>query len=148
MEIAGTLVGGVDAALEIVGVPIFPFDRINRDFAERTVRSTLGDERYVELYNAGRALTVEESSALAATVRPPSSDRRFDPTYRLTSRETEVLSLIANGLTDQAIANHLYISRRTVNSHVAHILTKLNVQTRLEAVNIAKILERNNQQLN
>lgn len=41
----------------------------------------------------------------------------------LSPRELEVLRLIADGLTDQAIADALFISRRTVSGHVIHILT-------------------------
>jgi len=52
----------------------------------------------------------------------------------LTPRETEVLRLVATGETDQWIADRLYLSRRTVNSHVANILSKLNVPSRREAV--------------
>ena len=44
----------------------------------------------------------------------------------LTAREMEVLHLVANGETDQQIADSLYVSRRTVNSHVSNILAKLD----------------------
>jgi DNA-binding NarL/FixJ family response regulator len=52
----------------------------------------------------------------------------------LTRRELEVLHLVARGETDQAIADRLYLSRRTVNSHVSHILAKLDVPSRKQAV--------------
>jgi DNA-binding CsgD family transcriptional regulator len=52
----------------------------------------------------------------------------------LTPRELEVLRLVAHGETDQRIADRLYLSRRTVNSHVSHILAKLDVPTRRVAV--------------
>jgi pimeloyl-ACP methyl ester carboxylesterase/DNA-binding CsgD family transcriptional regulator/class 3 adenylate cyclase len=51
----------------------------------------------------------------------------------LTRREQEILHLVATGLTDQEIANALFLSRRTVNAHVARILAKLDVRTRREA---------------
>jgi two-component system secretion system response regulator SalR len=44
-----------------------------------------------------------------------------------------VLRLIAMGRTDQEIAALLFLSRRTVNTHVAHLLAKLDVHSRLEA---------------
>jgi DNA-binding CsgD family transcriptional regulator len=46
----------------------------------------------------------------------------------------EVLHLVARGETDQRIADRLYLSRRTVNSHVSHILSKLDVPSRTAAV--------------
>jgi DNA-binding CsgD family transcriptional regulator len=55
----------------------------------------------------------------------------------LSSREIEVLRLIAEGLSDRAIAERLFISPRTVGSHVSNILNKLNVTTRAEAAAIA-----------
>ena len=58
---------------------------------------------------------------LAATRRHPAG---------LTPRETEVLGLLAEGLTDAAIAQQLVLSRRTVEHHVAAILAKLGVTSR------------------
>jgi DNA-binding NarL/FixJ family response regulator len=53
---------------------------------------------------------------------------------RLTRRELEVLHLVAHGETDQGIADQLYLSRRTINCHVANILAKLDVRSRTAAV--------------
>jgi DNA-binding NarL/FixJ family response regulator len=53
---------------------------------------------------------------------------------RLTRRELEVLELVARGETDQRIADRLYLSRRTINCHVANILAKLDVRSRTAAV--------------
>jgi DNA-binding NarL/FixJ family response regulator len=52
----------------------------------------------------------------------------------LTPRETEVLYRVAKGETDQQIADKLYLSRRTVSSHVSNILGKLGVANRRDAV--------------
>ena len=52
----------------------------------------------------------------------------------LTPREMEVLHLVARGDTDQDIADRLYVSRRTINSHVSNILSKLDVPSRRAAV--------------
>jgi DNA-binding NarL/FixJ family response regulator len=53
---------------------------------------------------------------------------------RLTQRELQVLHLVATGETDQRIADRLYLSRRTINCHVANILAKLEVPSRTAAV--------------
>ena len=52
----------------------------------------------------------------------------------LHDRELEVLKLAAKGMTNRAIADELYISERTVQTHFANIFRKLNVGSRTEAV--------------
>lgn len=57
--------------------------------------------------------------------------------YGLTDREFEVLLLMLDGLTNQAIADRLHVSPLTVKSHVSSVLSKLHVATRTEAVALA-----------
>jgi ATP/maltotriose-dependent transcriptional regulator MalT len=52
----------------------------------------------------------------------------------LTGRELEVLRLVADGLTNQAIAEKLFVSDHTVHRHLANILNKLSVSSRAAAV--------------
>ncbi|MBQ0140854.1 MAG: response regulator transcription factor [Kurthia sp.] len=52
----------------------------------------------------------------------------------LTEREYEVLLLISQGMTNQQIAEHLFIALKTVKTHVSNILSKLEVQDRTQAV--------------
>ncbi len=55
----------------------------------------------------------------------------------LTSREREILQLLADGMSNADVAEKLFISQETVKSHVRHILTKLEADTRTHAVAIA-----------
>src|SRR5690606_25177747 len=65
----------------------------------------------------------------------PMRERDTEPLPEaLTARELEVLQLLADGLPNKTIALHLRISEHTVKFHVSSILTKLNVQSRTEAV--------------
>jgi non-specific serine/threonine protein kinase len=52
----------------------------------------------------------------------------------LTRRETEVATLVAQGLTNRDIAGRFYLSIRTVDTHVDHVLTKLGFSTRTRLV--------------
>ncbi len=54
--------------------------------------------------------------------------RTADPLERLTDRERSVLSLMAEGRSNQAIGEHLFLTHRTVESHVRNILTKLGLE--------------------
>ncbi|MEH7501945.1 response regulator transcription factor [Neobacillus drentensis] len=56
------------------------------------------------------------------------------PHEDLTSREIEILLLMAEGKTNQDIADELFIALKTVKTHVSNILSKLNVQDRTQAV--------------
>jgi DNA-binding NarL/FixJ family response regulator len=58
-------------------------------------------------------------------------------TAGLTSREREVLRLLANGLRQEDIAERLFISRKTVGTHVGNILRKLGVRSQAQAVSVA-----------
>lgn len=49
------------------------------------------------------------------------------PIDALTAREQEVLALVAQGLTDRGIGERLWLTRKTVETHIRHILAKLNV---------------------
>jgi NarL family two-component system response regulator LiaR len=55
----------------------------------------------------------------------------------LTNREREILQLLADGMSNADVAERLFISQETVKSHVRHILTKLEADTRTQAVAIA-----------
>ena len=72
--------------------------------------------------------------ALVAPTPPPAAERDGPADQLgLTSREAEVLCLLADGLTNREIATRLFISQKTVASHVAHIFDKLAVHSRVEA---------------
>ena len=67
--------------------------------------------------------------------RPRGADQPFPD---LTEREREVLALIAQGYTNQAIAERLVITPKTVRNHISAIFSKLQVTSRLEAIMRAK----------
>ncbi|HAC64149.1 MAG TPA: helix-turn-helix transcriptional regulator [Cyanothece sp. UBA12306] len=59
---------------------------------------------------------------------------KFHTPASLSSRETQILDLVATGLTNLEIAEQLEISKRTVDNHISNILTKTKTENRVELV--------------
>ncbi|CAL9422862.1 response regulator [Streptomyces pilosus] len=73
-------------------------------------------------------------TALAPAVADRLMNRLRAPHTALTRRETEVLVLVAEGLSNQGIGERLHLTRATVKSHLAHVYAKLGVDSRTAAV--------------
>jgi DNA-binding NarL/FixJ family response regulator len=85
--------------------------------------------RAIKMAAAGQVyLSPQASASLVRHIQSP------PPTEALTERETEVLCLLAQGSSNKEIAQHLQIVEDTVKVHVRHILSKLGVQSRTQAV--------------
>jgi DNA-binding NarL/FixJ family response regulator len=90
-----------------------------------------------ELLRAVRAVAAGDAifgPAIAARMIDYFESGRPAPFPDLTAREREILELIAQGRSNQAIANHLVLSLKTIRNHVSNIFTKLRVVDRAEAI--------------
>ncbi len=94
--------------------------------------AALGDAEGAELARSAARSTFEALGAAPDLVRLEGGDEAGRPDG-LTSRELEVLGVLAQGKTNRAIAEKLFISEKTVASHVSHIFTKLGVSSRAAA---------------
>ncbi|MDR4945657.1 response regulator transcription factor [Neobacillus cucumis] len=82
-------------------------------------------------YNGQSVLEPEVTGKMMVKMRQKTTQL---PHEELTSRELEILLLMAEGKTNQDIADELFIALKTVKTHVSNILSKLNVQDRTQAV--------------
>ena len=82
----------------------------------------------------GPSLAAQVRQAFAAPPEPSPEPGPVVELPQLSAREAEVLNLLAEGLTNAEIAEQLFISPITVRNHVSHILTKLQVRDRREAM--------------
>ncbi len=100
---------------------------------ERSTRHKLGDTAFAAAFRKGEGLGFDAAIAYALHEQPPStSGQAIGESTRLTKRERQVAALIADGLTNQAIAARLVISPRTAQGHVEHILAKLGFNSRTQ----------------
>lgn len=98
-------------------------------------QAALGSRAYEAAAERGRQLTHDQLIDLAlekAAPSPKASGEAAD--LPLTPREREICGLVATGMTNKEIAAKLVISPRTADTHVEHILTKLNFTSRTQVV--------------
>jgi DNA-binding NarL/FixJ family response regulator len=105
---------------------------------DRVAGLLLGADDYiVKPFDEGELLA-RVRSALRHSGVPPSKNHKGEPIVEtLTSREREVLELLARGLTQAQIAERLFISPKTVGGHIQRVLEKLGVHSRAQAVALA-----------
>jgi two-component system nitrate/nitrite response regulator NarL len=129
-------------ACRIIVMDLLPSHEDIRSFVEAGVAGfILKDASVEELKETIRAvaggaeiLPTSVTHALFSQIANHAIKRgpQADDDIRLTSREREVLDLIAEGLSNKAIASRLHISTHTVKSHVRNIMEKLTLHTRLQ----------------
>jgi DNA-binding NarL/FixJ family response regulator len=97
----------------------------------------LKDTSREDLYSAIRATARGESVLSPGVAARLIGQMRAPAEEKLSSREVEVLQLVADGASNREIANRLHISQATVKSHLIHIFDKLGVSDRTAAVTVA-----------
>jgi len=135
-EFAAQLLGAA-ASLRTVagrdGVGLSSFRDSHVEASRLVAAANLDPAVYQAAYRSGANCGYQDAIALALGEPPPSTPtpgRAESPP--LTRRQREVAELVAQGMTSRDIAARLYISRRTVETHLAKIMTVLNVRTRVE----------------
>lgn len=108
--------------------------RLEYERALALTRARLGETEFLAEQAAGRALTLEQAVQQAQNLLQPvgAGHRVPDSASPLTARERQVAGLIARGMSNQEIADALVLSKRTIEKHVANILSKLDFTNRAQ----------------
>ncbi|MGW5144841.1 protein kinase domain-containing protein [Rhodococcus koreensis] len=132
---AAVLLGAAEGLARSVGsaVVIYSDLLVYHEECNRKSRKVLGDKVFDSAHRRGEQLGFDAAIAYALHEQPAgASAHGTGPSTRLTKREGQVADLIAEGLTNQAIADRLVISPRTAQGHVEHILAKLGFTSRAQ----------------
>ena len=133
-ERAARLFGAADAVWAAIGAPLPAWYRERHERALADVRGRLGEDRFEAARDEGRLVPIGVAIEL---VQPARGHAGADAPEGLTTREVEVLALVAEGLTDAEVAERLVVSIRTVHAHLRSIYRKLDVRTRSAATRYA-----------
>ena len=135
-EHAVKIIGYAATKLEAVHRTLLPYEHELQTRNVNKLRASLGEQAFQAGWEQGKKLTrdqvVQEAWAVCNTQAVALEKLPSDGTS-LSEREIEVLRLVAQGLSNQEIANRLVISRRTVHAHLRSIYDKLDVTTRTAA---------------
>lgn len=134
MERASLLLGAGAALSHELGITLFPYAQVHHDACEAAARAALGEARHREAWERGFALNREQvvAAALEASPPAPAAATAARDADDLSARELEVARLVADGLSNPAIAAALFVSVATVKTHMSHILSKLGVESRVQ----------------
>jgi DNA-binding CsgD family transcriptional regulator len=130
---AARLFGAADAARRATGIVRFKVYDDEYAASVDAVRDALGHSDFDSAWAEGAALSTLEAIAYA---RRGHSDRKR-PTSgwdALTPTEHDVVQLVTEGLANKDIATRLFVSPRTVQSHLTHVYNKLGVSSRVQLV--------------
>ena len=128
---AARLFGAADAIRQHMGHFRFKIHQANYDTAVATVRDALGEQAVDDACAEGAALSTAEAIAYAQRGR----GERKRPTKgwaSLTPTERDVVQLVSEGLANNDIATRLFVSPRTVQTHLTHVYTKLGLSSRVQ----------------
>jgi DNA-binding NarL/FixJ family response regulator len=133
-QLAAQLFGAMENLRAEVGASINAGMAPAFAYATMSVTATLGQARFESEFTAGQQLSRDTATRLALreTAPPAVAASERGSTGVLGQREADVARLLADGLTNKEIGARLFISERTVESHVRNILNKLGFNSRAQ----------------
>ncbi|MDT5367704.1 MAG: hypothetical protein QOC62_2135 [Mycobacterium sp.] len=128
---AARLFGAADAIRQRIGAVRFKVWDAGYEASVAALRNTLGEQDFDAAWAEGATLSTDEAIAYAQRGR----GQRKRPTTgwgSLTPAERDVVRLVSDGLANNDIATRLFVSPRTVQTHLTHVYTKLGITSRVQ----------------
>jgi predicted ATPase/class 3 adenylate cyclase/DNA-binding CsgD family transcriptional regulator len=130
---AARLFGASDAIRQRTGEVRFTVHQAAYESFMAAVRNTLSDNEFDQAWAEGAALSIDEAIAYAQRGRGERK-RPSSGWASLTPTELDVVKLVREGLSNKEIATRLFVSPRTVQTHLTHVYTKLGLTSRVQLV--------------
>jgi non-specific serine/threonine protein kinase len=134
--------GAAESVLDALGLGLGPAERYFYEPYFTVARARLGEEAFEMAWAEGQSMTLEGAieyalsseaeDTLPTVVAPDKQPSAAEPSDKLTRREDEVATLVAQGMSNRQIAKELFLSERTIENHVSKILRKLHLASRTE----------------
>ena len=133
-QLAAQFFSAAERLRKELGFPAAPSDVEAYRQLKDTIRTSLDAGTFADAWQAGQVMALEDVIERALDEPQLVNDEQSPlPLSLLSERETEVLRLVVDGMTNQEIAATLFISQHTVANHVASILNKLGLESRTAA---------------
>jgi DNA-binding CsgD family transcriptional regulator len=132
---AATLLGCAEQVRGQSAMSLIDLYRPQHDQSVTAIVQAIGEKAFAAAFARGRAMTIDEGVAFAAEHEAPSRAAppvKPAPAAGLTSRQLEIARLVADDLTNRQIAARLFLSERTVETHITNMLNKLGLNSRVQ----------------
>jgi predicted ATPase/class 3 adenylate cyclase/DNA-binding CsgD family transcriptional regulator len=130
---AARLFGAAHAIRQRMGLVRFKIYDAGVEASVKALRDVMGDKDFDSAWAEGAALSADEATAYAQRGRGQRK-RPASGWAALTPTEHQVVQLVSDGLANSDIATRLFVSPRTVQSHLTHVYTKLGLNSRVQLV--------------
>ena len=128
---AARLFGAADEIRRRIGAVRFSIYDADHEHAVAALRDAMGEQAFDSAWAEGAGLSLDEAVAYARRGRGERK-RPSSGWASLTPTERDVARLVAEGLANNEIAARLFISRRTVQTHLTHVYAKLGITSRVQ----------------